>query len=280
MKTRIDDWLGAWAITPEVAQALQRYAETVALTPDEPDAVPGEADYAVEAGVARLSIDGPMMKYASSFGGTATVPLRRQLRHAAANPAVAVVLLSIDSPGGTVSGTQELADELAALNRRKPVLAHADDLVASAAYWVAAQARTLTATPMALVGSLGVISVVYDTSAKAAKEGWSAQVFTTGPLKGTGVDGTALTAAQQAYLQRRVDDAGAFFQQAVIAGRGDRLSGTLASVWTGEVWQATQAAGRSGPSALGLGLIDGVETYDDSLERAKRMAARAGLPRL
>jgi ClpP class serine protease len=84
---------------------------------------------------------------------------------------VKAIVLDVDSPGGVISGVAELAGELRGLRGgAKPIVAHADYLVASAAYWIASQADEIIATPSALVGSVGVYSMHVDQS------GWLEQL--------------------------------------------------------------------------------------------------------
>ena len=64
--------------------------------------------------------------------------IRESIEAALADPDVSSILLSIDSPGGVVSGTKELADYIASVRGQTPIAAYADGLCASAAFWLAA----------------------------------------------------------------------------------------------------------------------------------------------
>ena len=82
----------------------------------------GEQELDIRDRVAVVSLDGTLMKHASSFsGGTSTVAARREIRKATASDKVGSILLKIDSPGGTVAGTKELADEVIRAGKSKPV---------------------------------------------------------------------------------------------------------------------------------------------------------------
>lgn len=270
---RLDEFFGAWAMEPErflaqyrlvlgsdlIAHARQQAAAPQPRSPNV-ELVPGKGGKSV----AVVRVLGTLMKQSSSFGGTSTIQLRRDVRTAAADPNVSAILLAIDSPGGTVAGTADLANEVRQARKSKPVWAHIDDLGASAAYWVASQADAVYAnTPTALVGSIGTIQTVYDLSAAAEREGVKTLVFATGPLKGAGVPGSEVTEEQRAYFQDLVDDAQAQFDAAVRAGRG-MTAAQLAAVRTGGVFPAGKA--------VGLKLIDGVRGLDrtiDALASAK-----------
>jgi signal peptide peptidase SppA len=206
----------------------------------------------VRDGVAHIAIDGPMLKRVSSvlkmFGvrATSTVDVGDDIDRALADESVKSIMLDVDSPGGIVSGVSELADKIAAADRVKPVSAHATDMMASAALWVASQARTISANPSCMAGSLGVYNVMVDESGAAAKQGSKVHVIASSPLKGAGVRGSVITDEQLADSKRLVDGYASMFVDAV--SRGRRMD--AAPLATGQVWLAADAVSR--------GLVDHV----------------------
>ncbi len=75
---------------------------------------------------------------------------------AASNPNIAAIVLQIDSPGGEVSGTQQLADVIKSV--QKPVVAFVDGMMASAALWIGSAADEIIAsTPQDIIGSIGTM---------------------------------------------------------------------------------------------------------------------------
>ncbi len=261
----LDEYFGLWAIHAQPFRAavdrvngLDLRAH-VTIEQTEPRASASSA-YGAEyhltpGGVAIVSISGPMMKYVSSLsGGTSTVQSRRAVRAAVANKDVSAIVLQIDSPGGTVSGTFDLADDVAAANRKKPVVAYIEDMGASAAYAVASQCRAIFANRTALVGSIGTYAVIVDQSAQAAMIGWKVHVLSTGKFKGAGVAGTEVTAEQLAEWQRVVDELNEHFITTVAAGRRGLSEQQVRDLADGRV--------HVGQAAHALGLIDGIETFD------------------
>lgn len=124
----------------------------------------------VEDGVATVSINGPIVRKPDIFarvlmGATDSEEIDAALREASSRPDIKAVFLDTDSPGGTVAGTPELAAAFASLDKQKPVYAFSSSLMASAAYWIASQARAIYATPSAQVGSIDVVQAVVDGSA-------------------------------------------------------------------------------------------------------------------
>ena len=261
--------LGLYAIEPvwmqQAIHAIQRGLWPIRAFSHDPEAALPDRERLYTSmgdGVAVIRIVGAMTKGYSKFGGTSTVQTRRALRQAVADEAVGSILLAIDSPGGQVAGVQELADEVLRTRQVKPVAGYVEDLGASAAYWPASQAQRITANRVAEVGSIGVFAVLEDVSGLAEREGIKVRVVSTGPYKGLGVPGTPVTAEMVDMVQARVNEIGGFFFEAVQTGR--KLSATrLAQVTDGRTWLAADAQK--------LGLIDGIESFEEAVAGAARM---------
>lgn len=261
-----DQFVGVWAIREQNLSAMISQVQNLNLQvhleqardPEAQAAIEKQArtSYAVTSDrVATIELHGSLTKHASSFGGSRSMAAaRRSIRAAVKDPDVSAILLHIDSPGGTVAGTTDLADDIAAAARQKPVHAYIEDLGASAAYWLASQATKVYANRSAEVGSIGVFMAITDWSAYAEKEGAKVHVVRFGDHKGAGIPGTEITAEQLAEWQKQVDAYGAMFIDAVAAGRGMAKA------------QAKQLAdGRmhTAADAVDLKLIDGVKTLDE-----------------
>ncbi len=237
---------------------------------DVPDSVNGEPVlFALTAdGIAVVSIKGQMQKGDSSFGGASTTRTRRALREATGNDAVKGIMLLVDSPGGTVAGTMELADDVFAIRGQKPIHAFIEDKGASAAFWVVSQATRVSANPVAMVGSIGTLLIIEDLSGLAEQKGIKVHVIASGKDKGAFAPGTKVTDEQLALAQEMVDDINTHFLAAVSRGRGVGLSEVKG--WaTGRVW--------IGQKAVNLGLIDAVETFDAAIGSLRaEVASNAG----
>lgn len=225
--------------------------------------------YAMQGSKAMLSLSGTLTKAPTSFsGGTSTVRFRRMLALAARDPDVSEIVLLIDSPGGSASGTDDAAQAVATAAKIKPVVAYCEDMCCSAAYWIASQASRIVANPTAMVGSIGTLLVVYDYSRMAANEGIEPIVFGTGAYKGAGVPGTVITPEQRAHFQRIVDDLNSHFLAAVQSGRG-LTDEQISAVSTADVW--------IGQAAVDRGLVDEIASLDTVLADAGTdSAARRG----
>ena len=156
----------------------------------------------------------------------------------AANPEVEKVAFQIASPGGTVTGVEELANKVRSLSLAKPTLAYTDSEMASAAYWIASAADRVISSPSATVGSIGVYLAIPDYSKAAEMAGIKMVVIKSGKFKGAGIEGTSLNADQVENLQASVDSIHADFKAAVSMKR----KMVKADAMEGQTFSGKQAA--------------------------------------
>ena len=161
-----------------------------------------------------------------------------------ANPVVKRIAFHVSSPGGTVTGVEELANKIRGL--KMPTMAYTDSEMASAAYWIASAADRVVAAPSATVGSIGVYMAIPDFSKAAEMQGLKMVVIKSGKYKGAGIEGTSLTADQVDNLQASVDAIHADFKAAVQMKRKMVQSATM----EGQTFSGKQAAG--------VGLVTGL----------------------
>lgn len=120
--------------------------------------------------VAVIPIKGVLLKDDQDCGPVGMDSLGDYIKRMDDNAEVDAIMLNIDSPGGTVSGTAQLASIIQ--NTKKPIVAFVDDLAASAAYWLASNCDLIIAsTKMAEVGSIGVMTSYADVQPMWEKEG-------------------------------------------------------------------------------------------------------------
>lgn len=214
-------------------------------------------------GIATIAVRGVMMKGESSLFQCSSTPITRlQVRAAMREDDVRGVLLVLDSPGGTVDGTEDLADDVAALAAAKPTVAYAEDACHSAAYFVAAQAGRVMVNAGGYVGSIGVFGVVTDSSKAAEKQGYAVHLITSGGFKGQGTPGVPV---DDAFLERArgiVSERRDRFVAAIARGRGMGAD-DVAALATGDIFNADRAAA--------LGLVDAVGSIDDARDELLRM---------
>ncbi len=227
----------------------------------------GRLMYSVVGGVAIVPIVGQMMKGESSLGGTSTIRVKRSIRLALADPDVDAIMLHIDSPGGTVAGTDDLARTIKQADAQKPVFSHISDMGASAAYWIASQTRFISANHTAEIGSIGTFGILIDDSKRAEDMGIKVHVISTGKFKGGGVPGTPVTEDEIAAAQEIIDDMNRHFLTAVSKGRGIKMKTLRSDIATGKTWLASRAQD--------LGLIDAIQTSDEAIDAISEQLARS-----
>lgn len=113
-------------------------------------------DSAPEGSIAVIPISGPLMKNDQFCGPVGMESIGRMIQDAAASKNIDGIILKIDSPGGTVDGTIALAEIIKSV--KKPIIAFADGLMASAALWLGSSANEIIAADgKTRVGSVGVL---------------------------------------------------------------------------------------------------------------------------
>lgn len=193
-------------------------------------------------------------------GGTSYQALTRALHEALANDDVSAVVMEIDSPGGSVPGTMELAAEIRALRGGdKPIVAHINSMAASAAYWIASQADEIVVTPSGRAGSIGVYTVHEEISAMLDKEGIKRTYISSTPEKVEGNETEPLPEDAREFVQARVNDSYAQFVSEVAEGRGVSVEHVLAEFGKGRVYGAKELVKR--------GMADSIGTLEQTLAR-------------
>lgn len=155
-----------------------------------------------------------------------------QIEEASADPALAMIVLDVDSPGGLSLAGDKLFDTAEAARRRKPVFAWCADgaEMCSTAYEASASATAiLTGRYASAVGCIGSYIAYLDDTQFLANLGFAFQVFRSGELKALGVDG--LSEEQAAYLQSLVDSSGEAFRARVLKYRTDISPDDMRGQW-------------------------------------------------
>ncbi len=213
--------------------------------------------------VALVPLYGVMTQRADWFtemsGMTSTETVGRLVDDAAADAGVEAIVLDVDSPGGSVFGVAELAAKIATAGQSKRVIAVANSLAASAAYWVASAATELVVTPGGMVGSIGVYTMHVDRSEELRQAGRVVTLVAAGERKVAGNEFGPLDSLGRSEMEGTVQGYYDQFVKAVARGR-----------------KVTQTAVREGFGKGGMllaeasvkeGMADRVGTLDEVLGR-------------
>lgn len=204
------------------------------------------------------------------FGGTSTEGLVETMRAALTEPSVGSIVLNVDSPGGIVFGVPEAAAAIRGMRGKKPIVAVANPLMASAAYYLGAQADQIVAIPSSIVGSVGVMVAHVDESEALKEAGLNVSLITYGRRKAEETSVRPLGEEAKDSIQARVDYYGRLFEEDVAKGRGVSVQTVRKNFGEGAVFTARDAQAN--------GLVDRIGTLEEVLGRlaaGERMGARA-----
>lgn len=203
-------------------------------------------------------------------GGTSVEQLRGQIRHADRDESISAIAFDVDSPGGTVAGIVDLAEEIRGL--ATPTVAVINDLGASAAYWLASAADEIVAAQDSMIGSIGIVASHTEESEAAAKAGIRTTLVSAGEGKTDGSPFEPLSDRARADMQEKVDHFQAMFVASVVKGRngaGQHIqASTVNTKWKADIYTAE--------AALRIGMIDRIGTMEETLGRMSGSGRRSG----
>ncbi|MGA9406950.1 MAG: signal peptide peptidase SppA [Bacteroidota bacterium] len=221
--------------------------------------------------------------YSSGTGGTlAIVELKdeilssdnivRQFKKYRENSSVKGIVFRVDSPGGGVSASQEIYEEVKKTrDEGKPVVVSMGSVAASGGYYVSCGSSKIVANPGTVTGSIGVISQFMNFNQLMGKVGVGTTTVKSGKFKDTGSPYREMTEEEKKYFQETIDDVYQQFLSVVETER--KLSPEVAK---------KLADGRifTGRKAYEVGLVDTLGTYEDAIALAAHLAKISGTPKI
>ena len=196
-----------------------------------------------------------------SIGGDSTARLLRQARQ---DEKIKAVVLRVDSPGGSVTASEQIYREVMAVRKAgKPVVVSMANYAASGGYYISAPADEIWASPATITGSIGIFAEVPNFNRALAKFGVGVDGLATTPLDGMLRLDVPLTDAARTLLQSTVDYGYGQFLERVAAGR-HRTTAQIDAIGQGRVW--------AGADARALGLVDHLGNFNDALDAAAKRA--------
>jgi signal peptide peptidase SppA len=275
------EWIAtvAWCITGEALEAMVSIAERTPLGDIEPRFHTPESLAAraskprddtggmrMRDGVAIITIDGPIYRYADFFtsvsGGITTAQISLDVQKALDDPSVQALLFVLDSPGGEATGINELADMIYAARGTKPLAAYIEGYGASAAYWIASSCDRISCDASALIGSIGTVMGVPDPAKQQSRS--ISFVSSQSPKKRA--DPTTVGGA--AYLQTLVDSMTEVFIAKVMRNRSmtyDQVAATEGGLFVGQ-------------QAIDAGLVDSLGSEEQAISALRDKAAATRRP--
>jgi protease-4 len=223
-----------------------------------------------------IPIEGVISGDLGSRGGHSLVDVvKAQLDRAADDKKVKAVILKVDSPGGEVMASDDIARAITEFQSHagKPVVVSMGSLAASGGYYVSAPCEWIVANELTITGSIGVIMHGFNYRGLMDKVGLVPEVYKSGKFKdmmsGSREPGS-ITPEERAMVQKLIDETFAKFKSVVAEGRksaheSNKDGQALAADW------ADYADGRvlSGKEAFKLGFVDQLGTFDDAVGKAE-----------
>jgi len=193
-----------------------------------------------------------------------------QLARVESDSSVKAVVLRINSPGGTVTCSDTMYEQIRGFRKRtgKPVIAAAQEIMASGAFYVASGCDEVYAQPTSIVGSIGVIINTFTVEGTLAKLGIKNEVIKSGPLKDMGSPFKPLGDQERTVMQGMIDEYYGRFVEVVQAKFHLADSEKLKRATDGRVF--------SGRQAKELGLVDKLGSLEDAIDRAKILGNARG----
>lgn len=212
---------------------------------------------AIQNQIARISVDGVI---------TGNQRLADLMRRVGESSAVSGVVISINSPGGTTTGSEELYRNIRRLAEKKPVVTFVDGTAASGGYITAMASDYIVARETSIVGSIGVLFQYPDLSGLMNQVGVKLEEVKSSPLKAEPSPFKPTSPEARAAMQAVVNDTYDWFK-ALVRDRRRLSEGELAAASTGQVF--------SGRQGLPLKLVDRIGSERDAvawLEETKGVA--------
>jgi protease-4 len=217
-----------------------------------------------DGSVAFVDLIGPIVKYGGmcSYGAVDKANLLRKIDNAAN---ISGVILNVDSPGGQVDGTSLLADQVKAMS--KPVVAMVDDgMMASAAMWIGSSATEIYATKKSdSFGSIGVYATLYDWNAYLKSEGLPVHEIYAPQSEEKNKDYRDALSGDYSGMKADLSQIAETFIETVSTNR-PQAAGSKDKWSKGGMFYATEAKK--------LGLIDGIKSFDQIVERVSTLAGQ------
>ena len=210
--------------------------------------------------IAVIPFDGTIAGTGSSASVVTPESFLKLLERAEDDPNVKAIVLRVNSPGGTVAASEEIATYVQ--KATTPIVVSVGDQDASGAYMVSSQADKIIAGPGSAVGSIGVIMEVPNAAGLLGKMGISFKVITAGKYKDAGSPFRSLTPTETSMLQTQIDEVYGQFVDIVASGR-DIPRSEVESMATGWAWTGTEAKK--------MHLVDDTGTYKDALKAAAKL---------
>lgn len=216
-----------------------------------------------EGNIAVVVVQGAIIDGESIPGSAGGTTIANQIRQARLDPNIKALVLRVNSPGGSVSASEQIRSEVAAFKQQKKhVVVSMGGLAASGGYWISTPANKIIASPSTLTGSIGIFGVINTFENSLESIGVYTDGVTTSPLAGLSVT-NKLPEEFAELLQLDIESGYKTFIHLVAESR-KKTPAQIDRIAQGRVWV--------GIDAKNVGLVDEFGDFDDAIDAAAKMA--------
>ncbi|PKH26873.1 signal peptide peptidase SppA [Enterobacterales bacterium CwR94] len=216
-----------------------------------------------QGNIAVVMVNGAIMDGEETPGAVGGDTTAMEIRDARLDPAIKAIVLRVNSPGGSVTASETIREELAAAKAAgKPVVVSMGGMAASGGYWVSTPADYIVASPSTLTGSIGIFGVINTVENTLDSVGVHTDGVATSPLADIAVT-KALPPQVQQMMQISIESGYRNFVNLVATSRS-KTPEQIDAIAQGHVW--------TGSDAKGNGLVDALGDFDDAVAKAAALA--------
>lgn len=216
-----------------------------------------------DGNIAVILASGAIMDGEESAGNVGGDTTAAQIRDARLDDKIKAIVLRVNSPGGSVTASEAIREELAAAHDAgKPVVVSMGGMAASGGYWISTPADYIVAAPSTLTGSIGIFGVINTVENSLSSIGVHSDGVATSPLADVSTT-KALPAEVQQLMQLTIENGYRNFVGLVAASR-HKTPQQIDAIAQGHVW--------TGSDAKANGLVDALGDFDDAVAKAAELA--------
>jgi len=216
-----------------------------------------------DGNIAVIFANGAIMDGEETAGNVGGDTTASQIRDARLDPKIKAIVLRVNSPGGSVSASEAIREELAAAHDAgKPVVVSMGGMAASGGYWISTPADYIVAAPSTLTGSIGIFGVINTVENSLGSIGVHTDGVATSPLADVATTKALPTEVQQ-LMQLTIENGYRNFVGLVAKSR-HKTPEQINDIAQGHVW--------TGSDAKANGLVDALGDFDDAVAKAAELA--------
>ncbi|CAH0150459.1 Protease 4 [Erwinia aphidicola] len=216
-----------------------------------------------DGNIAVIVANGAIMEGEETPGSVGGDTTALEIREARLDPKIKAILFRVNSPGGSVTASETIREELAAAKAAgKPVVVSMGGMAASGGYWVSTPANYIIASPNTLTGSIGIFGVINTVENSLDAIGVHTDGVATSPLADV-ASTKALPPEVQQLMQLTIENGYKNFLGLVAKSR-NKTPEQIDQIAQGHVW--------TGSDAKANGLVDALGDFDDAVAKAAELA--------